>query len=311
LNAAVIKNLNAPEIVDISDVTIDATGKRWFDVTILGVRGYVLAEELAPPKGKTAESGFLLLRFSLLALNDPAALPEASQAVAYYQAAFPESLHRDEVVWLLAERNRQLAARSSQPQVLLRRARELYESIAAGGGQLAGEARQALAQLPRTLPNSAQPDSSSSALDFSVVGGSLSASSGDSSSGNAPVRNITVLEQTVLPVVLTEPVLLTAGVVIQAKIAQDIRVNQQIAIPSGSICYLSVENEGTVAKTSGMSSSVILHLDALVVDHRTYAVSAGQMRVVPSSPSNTADPQLEAGTRISFRLKSHIVISRP
>lgn len=172
----------------------------------------------------------------------------------------------------------------------------------------AGEASQPVEQFQRSVESPEQKAPGSEPLGLSVVGGTLSSSSGVSSSRKASVSRVTVVDQTILPVRLAEAVRLTAGAVIEAEIAQDIRVHQQLAIPRGSLCYLRIEEEGatTPARTP---PSMILHLKALVVDDRIYSVSANGMRIVPVSPSKNADFRLEAGTLISFRLNSPLVIT--
>jgi len=163
-------------------------------------------------------------------------------------------------------------------------------------------------QIPRTPAAPEQEASGSAALGLSVVGGTLSSSSRASGARRASVDTVTILEQTILPVRLKETVRLTAGTVIEAEVAQDIRVNRQIAIPRGSLCYLRVEAEGAATPTR-IPPSVVLYLDSLVVGERTYPVSANGMRVVASSPSSIVEPQLEAGMLISFRLNSPLVIT--
>lgn len=307
--------------MDVFDYAMDAVGLRWFRISSQGLSGYVQARELAPPKGTTPEGGFMLFRYSLLALEDPAVLPEAAEAVAYYQKAFPGSPYGEEVTWLLAERTRQLAERSARPQALLQRARELYEKIALQNGAFAEQARQALTQVPKGKEELRPRRSSSpspSPLQFSVVGGTLTPSQAPPpGSAGAPIRTLTVLNRTLLLVRLTEPAPSSPAVAFQGEIEQDIRVNNQIAIPKGSACHMTIEEAPNTTGRPRTVSSITLRLHALVVDNQTYAVSAvAVVRIAPpprsDSPSSdsSATPQLGAGTRALFQLDAPLVITR-
>ena len=61
-SSPLIKVLQPGEVVDVTDAVFDQVGNRWFEVSSQGVKGYVQAGVVAPPKGKDAESGFTLLR---------------------------------------------------------------------------------------------------------------------------------------------------------------------------------------------------------------------------------------------------------
>src|SRR5205823_11792315 len=53
-----------------------------------------------------------------------------------------------------------------------------------------------------------------------------------------PVHTITVVSQTPLFVRVTQPVEISPDARFQAEIEQDIRVNDQVAVPKGSVCRL-------------------------------------------------------------------------
>lgn len=156
LGAPPIKDLAVSEIVNITGFEIDGMGKRWFQISAGEMTGYVRTEELSPPKGVDADKTFEALRHSLLGLNDPDVVPAAVEAVDFYRRAFPESLHGDDVAWLLAERARELAARGGERRpALLGVARTHYEIVAKGESDFAPRARQTLASWEEETPAAA------------------------------------------------------------------------------------------------------------------------------------------------------------
>jgi hypothetical protein len=305
LRAPLIKDLHSPQIVIITDYVFDRLGNHWFGISSQGLSGYVLARELAPPKPREAETGSAVLRHSLLALEDPAVLPEAEAAVDYYQRVFLGSPHVDELRWLLAETTRKLA--DGRP-ALRRRAQEEYTKIAEGNGEFAERARQMLAR-PRAPAENFVPRAASSSQDtfgLTVEGGSLSP--------GGSVHSLTVLSRTPLFVRVTEPVQISPETSFQGEIEQEIRVNDEIAVPKGSVCRLKVVRVSGKAAPDPGATWVTLRLTAIVVGGQTYQVSAGAVRVEPPdssaapSPAHTQSSQLSPGTRLTFRLVAPLLV---
>jgi len=267
---------------------------------------------VAPPKGKDAEGGFVLLRHSLLATDDPEVIKQAPAAVDYYGKAFPQSLHRDEIEWLLADRTQAVAEREGRPKELLLRAKEMYVKIAAGNGEYAARARQALDQLPS--PGPARSSSSASAaarashaqapLEISVVGGSLTAAR-SKSAGAAQIRSLTVISRTPMTVDVVQAADLASDATLQGRIDSDITVNGQTAVPRGSACRLKVVK---LPKPGAAAAWVTLRLTAIVVDGQTYGVSALDVRV--HSLGRNSSAQLPAGTQLQFRLSAPLIVTR-
>ncbi len=315
LNAAPLKTLNPPAVVEIFDDVVDALGKRWLHVTSEGIKGYVLARELAPPKGTDPERSFDLLKHYVQELDDPAVLPEATAAAEYYRRAFPDSSHLEEVTWFLAECTRRLAERNGQ-RALLDNAKQQYTKIAEGKGEFAERARQALSGFPAEgRAGAPRRPPRPSGLRLSVVGGSLTSSPpGSSAVPNAPVRRLTVLSRTPIPVRLTAPLQVSSGVDFQALVDDNILVNSEIAVPKGSLSLLTVA--GVQASAATRAPAVTLQLTGIVVDHQTYGITAEAVRVDPppntsqTLASNRASPQLPPGTRVVFRLTSPLVVVR-
>jgi hypothetical protein len=313
LDSPVIKDLPPSEIVGITGFETDEGGHRWFRVRNRGINGFILTQDVAPPKAVDAENGYALLRHSLLGVDDPGILPEAVKAVDYFRASFPASRHQDELDWLLAEKMRTLAPDSSQPQDLLASAREIYQALAAGSGEFSGSARQVLEQYPtaaegrRAKPSPAERDP----FKLSIVGaGSISSQSPSS----GPVRKLTVVSRTPLLVLLGNAVEVSSGTSFQGAIDQDIRVHGEVAVPRGSVAHLKVVEIG--ASSSGVRvSPAFLQLSDVVIADRTYKTSAVAIRIdtppgtgISSAPGEV--PRLPAGTRITFQLVEPLMISQ-
>ena len=122
------------------------------------------------------------------------------------------------------------------------------------------------------------------------------------------MHTITVVSQTPLFVRVTDLVELSPETRFQGEIEEDIRVNDQVAVPKGSVCRLqAVEVPGKAARDPGVTT-VTLRLTAVVVGGQAYQVSAGAVRIEP--PNSSTPPsqarrratQLSAGTRLVFRL---------
>jgi len=246
----------------------------------------------------------------LLALEDAESLTPATDAVNYYQGAFPASPHVDELMWLLAEATRKLGEYSDRRQALPRRAEETYKKIAEGNGAFADRARRALAQL-RSHTVGVRASSSRDTFGLNVEGGSLS----PARSGAGPVHTITVVSQTPLFVRVTQPVEISPDARFQGEIEQDIRVNDQVAVPKGSVCRLeAVEVSRKAARDPGVTT-VTLRLTAVVVEGQAYRVSAGAVRIEPPNSSTSRSQahraqQLSAGTCLVFRLVAPLLVTR-
>jgi|GEM_PF-4371316 len=304
-----IGDLQPGTVAEITDAEFDAVGNRWFEISSQGITSYVPAGEVAPPKGTDAENGFILLRHSLLSLDDPDVMStQAVAAVDYYEKAFPLSPHLDEVQWLLADRSRALAERYGRQRTLLENAKALYTKLAAGKSEFAERARQALEDLP--APSAARPAYRAAAprdnsLKLNIVGGTLTSSAKPPRTPGAPVRSLTVISRTPLEVLLPESIQLSLGQTFQGQVGADIAVNGDIAVPKGSACYLKV------ASLQGRASAT-LRLTTLVVDGQSYRVSAEAVRVKPAAPGTgrTAPSALPSGTRLTYRLNAPLVVTR-
>lgn len=313
-DAPAIKELEPSEVVDITDYEIDTMGHRWFHVASDEVNGFVQVQDVAPPKSGYAEKGYEILRHSLIGLEDSDVLPAATEAVDLYRNRFPSSSHVDELRWLLAERTRHFAEQTSNSKALRARARRQYEAIAQGGGEYAGRAREALAQLSSDVGSSPPSVEGRTGrepfkLDFSLLGGSATSARAAPGGADAPVRSVTVVRRTPLVVRLTQPAQLAPGTILQGEFTDDIRVSREIAIPRGSAAT------GMVSQSATPVGPESLRLTGATVNGEIYRVFAGGVRVdVPGgdtpSVSGKLPASLPAGTRVEFRLQSDLVITQ-
>jgi hypothetical protein len=191
LQAPVVTQLRSREVVDIFDCASDALGNHWFGVISRGSKseGYVLVQDVAPPRATDPEKGARALRHSLLVLGSPAALPAAEAAVEYYQDVFPSSTHVDELRWLLAERKQRLGRHPKGRRGSLTGEEGFYVDVALASDNFADSAPEAPAQLLPQAKSASSRHSSrlsrgrarktgrsghSAPLKMGVVGGSLS-----------------------------------------------------------------------------------------------------------------------------------------
>ncbi len=314
-DAPIVNDLHAAEKVTILGLSVDAQGGHWFRVAAGGVSGFVRVQEVTPPRGNDPEGTYEALRESLLVLSDPSALPDAKGAIQDYERKFSGSPHRDELEWLLAETTRRMAESSSGGTKLWAEAREEYRRIARGNGEFAAQARQALDRIPsRTGAPRSSPKSDEMRL---TIEGGESRAAPAPRQGALAVRSLTVLTRTPLEVRLSEPAEIAPGATFHGEIDQDIRVNNQLAVPHGSVCRITVVGAQLSPSGTAVSATIRLRLDSLVIDGQPYRVSASAVRIeyraAPSTSDTREEPefQLPAGTLIAFRLETPLVIARP
>jgi hypothetical protein len=126
---------------------------------------------------------------------------------------------------------------------------------------------------------------------------------------------VTILSRTAFFVRLTQPVRLAPGVAFQGEIEHDIRVNNEIAVPKGSVSHLTIVGGAARASDRSLPSPLSLRLTAVVIDNQTYGVAAAAVRIEPPNRSGLSPqddrlpPQLPAGTRVEFRLNAPLVVT--
>ncbi len=298
-----VKDVKSGEVVDITGLEIDNVGNRWFQIRADEVKGYLQTAEVAPPKGTDPDKTFEALRHSLLGLNDPSVVTSAVEAVDLYRRTFPDHLHGDEVAWLLAERAREMAGRGGQRRAgLLRIARTHYELVAKGKSDFAPRAQQLLSSMPgggSVGQGTAAGARRQTPLEFSVLGGE--SAEGGAAAGR--LRRLMVRSRTPLSVQLKETATISPGLVLEGTIAEDVRVEDEIAIPRGSRAVLRVTED-----------SARLELASIEVGRQTLAARGVAERLI--LPTGSVQPlsgdglpeQLEKGSRVELRLRAPLVV---
>jgi len=318
VDARRLRNLKVSELIDITDFSTDASGTRWYEVTDRGTRGFVRARDVAPPKVADSEKGFQLLQHYLVGMEDAAHVDDARAAVDYYRKVFPASPHGDLLTWLLAEQTRLMAERTGNPARLLVSAREQYALIAQGAGSYAERARQTLAQLP--VPSQSGGSNRGGVTPspgFTVTQGSENSSYMLlTRMPGVSIRRLSILSETPLVARLGKAVPVTAGSSFQAEVAQDIRVNDEVAVPRGSPATLTITGEGR-GRRAGVSSPWSLRLTGMMIRNLTYRVSG--TAVLANFPNNSSlrlpSTQLPAvlpgGTYLEIRLDAPLAVANP
>lgn len=307
-DAPPVKDLHSSDLVLITGYTHDLVGNRWFHVRSGEINGYVRAEEVAPPRSSNPEKGFEILRHSLMALDNPQVLTQATQAVDLYHATFPTSTHFEELQWLLAERTREMSEKSRSSEMIGNAVR-IYDEIAKGKGEFSDRAREALDQIDAPAASARQkvPARERAESDWRGEGGSPTSSYGPPPNSLAPVRRVTVVSRMPLYVRLTQAAKISSGVILKGEFARDVRVSQETAVPRGSSAVVMVAQEGAGKKVEN------LLLTGATIRGESYMVSGYSRGIqVPGggwlAPSKNLPSSLPAGTTIEFRLLSDLVI---
>lgn len=290
--------LAAGTVVQITGTERDEKGLDWFAVKRDNLTGYVRVDELAPAKGTNAANGYKLLRVSLADMTDPSEASDATQAVELYRRLYPSDSRGDELLWMLAERCRELGVRAHSRQTIAS-AQKAYQQLVAANGQYSARAIDSLNQLPdfadaRTAGRRAKPTNSS----IEVIGASGPLQPADPKRG--PPHKFMLLNQTKVWVSLPGKQV-QAGQLLLATIASDVVTNNEVAVPAGSVCKVRVTGMNAQPSTEDW---VGLQLQSLQVGDRTYAVDATPVQLRVSELS------LKAGSPVLFQLRRSLILSR-
>lgn len=295
LSGAPIARLKATEVVEVLDfVRAGKTEGGWY-IQWKGIEGYVRPRDFAPPKVVDPEKGYPLLRVTILGIEDPGRMSMAMDAVQYYREAFPTSPHRDELAWVAAEQAQEIA-RTTGDGELLRRAREAYTLLAAGG-EYADRAHQAVENLPSPGQLSSgrkRPPNRSPGMEF--VG------SGTGGVSPQTAQKFTLLDQTEVWVELPPLEQVTAGAVLQGRMARELRARDHVAVPAGAPCALRVLE--SVPAASSSAGHVLVQMTGMQVSGRQVGVNTFPVRVSLPAAGNTS-PQ---PTTLVIKLRTPLLI---
>jgi hypothetical protein len=289
--------LAAPAVVEITGVQRDSQGLNWFQIKWGESTAYVPVTDLAPPKGKDAETGYTLLRTSLTDLSDPAELEDARKAVRLYRDRYPAEERGEELSWILAEKARELGLRTRDSRVLAG-ARKAYDEIAREHGRHAPAASEALAQFSKVpaarTAEAAKPTGSGSGPP--PPGGPAAWSVHDDKTGP---HKLMLLNEMEVSIVFSATRPMKGEEILTGRVARAVVSNGETVVPAGSLCRVKV----TGVEDSAGKSSVELLLVEIQVGEQTYKVDAAPVHV-------RLGRALGRNSHLRFRLRRSLVLAQ-
>lgn len=292
----VIGKLAPPALVEITAVQRDNQGLAWFQIQWGEGTAYVPVNALAPPKGKDAESGYTLLRTSLTDLSDPAVLEDAGRAVRLYRASYPAEKRGQELLWLLAEKARELGLRTRDSRVLAL-ARKSYQEVIGENGAHAADAAAALARFAEG-PAARNPQTARPAGPGSGAAAARGPGTWSVYDDTTEARKVMLLDRTEVSVVLSARHPLKDGEVLTGHVARAVVSNGDTVIAAGSPCRVKV-NAGSGPAGKG---SVELSLVEIQIGGRNHPVEA--------TPVSLRAGQSPGRSRLLFRLRRSLILAQ-
>jgi hypothetical protein len=289
--------LAPPAVVEITGTQQDVQGGNWFQIQWGQGTAYIPVSFVAPPKGNNADSGYTLLRISLLDLSDPAELGDAASAVKLYRNRYPVDARGEELLWILAEKGRELGLRRRDAKALAA-ARSAYNEISREHGKHAAGAAAVLANLTErsaaSAPEAGQPTDSEA--------GAAAAAGGPGSWGvyddKTRARKVMLLDRTEVSVVLSAKQTVKDGEILTGQIARAVVSNGDTVIPGGSPCRVKV----TIRNSPSGKSSVELSLVEIQIGGKSHPVEA--------APVYLGSGQSVGRSRLSFRLRQSLILAQ-
>ncbi len=288
--------LAPPAVVEITGVQRDSQGLDWFQIQWGESTAYVLVTDLAPPKGKDAETGYTLLRTSLTDLTDPVELEDAREAVRLYRDRYPAEERGEELLWILAGKARELGLRKRDSQILAG-ARKAYDEIAREHGKHAPAASAALARFSEAPPARTREAASSTG---SGSGAPAAPGPGTWSvyDNKTEARRVMLLDRTEVSVVLAAKQPIKDGEILTGQIARAVVSNGEAVIAAGSPCRVKV----TAGNGPAGKGSVELSLVEIEI--------GGQSHPVEATPVPMRPGQSLGRLRLLFRLRHSLVLAQ-
>jgi hypothetical protein len=283
--------LAAGSIVQITGVQQDGQGENWFQIAQDNSPAYVRVTDLAPPKGNNAESGYTLLKVSLLGLDNPQEADDAAKAVDLYRRLYSFDPRGEELLWILAARQRELGIRSHSQQ-LLTTSRKNYEELAAGNGEYSSRSKDSLRHFSEhsaAVPHAAPPP-------IEVIGATNVGTWKVADSSHAQPHKLMLLNQTKVLVKLSGTQAIQAGELLTGQIASNIIAGNEVVVPAGSGCKVKV--------ISMSDNRLGLQLQSMQIADRSYSVDAAPIQL------SLRDLTAKSGAPVLFRLRRSLVLYR-
>jgi hypothetical protein len=240
---------------------------------------YLPASKLAAPLAADAEGGAEVLKFFIEGAGSADALKAASISVDQYVKSYPNSHHRGELRWALAERMQKLSRRGGKHRAALRRGAEAqYKLLADSHGPFAARASTVLGRKP------VKGSSHSGPKQIEIT----NQPEPESPVASAEGRQIVILTEanvSVQPGELSSP---KQGKLLSGKVAQPIEANGILAVPAGAPCRLQV--------VSTEAATPSLKLLSIEIGTKVYAVRSSPVELVPGEKA------------LDFHLRAPLVI---
>jgi hypothetical protein len=257
LSAGTAETVQAGTVLRLTKMELDPQGRRWFVVQREGAEEFVSLNDVAPPKVHQTEAGSQMLRAWLLSLSDPDLVTESLGAVNYFCAQNVGSARCEELRWVLAERLRSMSQKSGSPE-LAAKSREILKSIADGKGKMSSEASKTLDNADREeIRRPVQPKTGASKKKNGANAG----------------REYALIDRAEVQVRVPNLKSVAKGAILRTPVAREIKVNEQIAVPSDAICVLQVIDADPARST------VTLQLTGIEFGGKRYNVSTTPQRV--------------------------------
>jgi hypothetical protein len=291
----------AGAVVEITDVQLDSQGESWFEIRRDKVAGYVPVNELAPPKGANAETGYRLLKSSLTSMTDPSESSDAVKAVGLYRRLYSFDSRARELVWILAEKNR-LWGTHARSREMIDAAREGYQELATADGEYSVAAKSSLRQLPDFTDVHVSGAQRRSAAGREIVGGSSNSDWKVVDDGKPLPHKLLLLNKTRVLVSLSPTEQMQAGALLAGRIAANVVSSHEVVIRAGSACTVRVISLSR-AKSS-RNALVDLQLQTMEIGGQSYAVETMPVHLSLSTLSAKSE------SPVPFRLQRTLFLSR-
>lgn len=282
-SSAELGHLKPTDTVSIVGYRLAGQDLQWYQVDWEGQPAYTPAKDFAPPRIEKAD-GSKLLELAILQIRTPEVIALAREAVRNYRQKFPQSRDGDQLMWILAERTRELSS-TRRSQELFHQARGDYEKLASGSGELGENARKRLRELQWPPPLSGHKEESVAPA-IQIVNGS---SSGSFQQNGA--NQISLMDQTELSIRVPLLAGIAEGAVLQGQVARSVRAGKEVAVRAGSVCDMRV------VQVMHDRKSVLLQLTSLQVGNHRLVVNTPPV-VTSISPSRQ---------EVSFRIATPLL----
>jgi hypothetical protein len=227
-------------------------------------------------------------------LSDPAELEDARKAVRLYRDRYPAEERGEELLWILAEKARELGLRTHDSKALAG-ARKAYDEIAQEHGRHASAASEALARFSK-VPAARDLEAAQPTSGVPASGGPAAWSVYDEKTGP---HKLMLLNETVVSVVFSARQPLKDGEIVTGQVAHAVVSNGDTVVPAGALCRVKV----TGADDPAGKGSVELLLVEIQIGDQSYKVDAAPVQT-------QLGRNLGRKAHLLFRLRRSLVLAQ-